>query len=306
MGKLEGLITRIQRYSIQDGPGIRSTIFMKGCPLRCLWCANPEAILTYPEIGYHRERCVRDYACMEACSSQAISVGEGESFIRIHRELCRSCESQSCLEACKAKALEKMGYWITNEELMKQIEKDMIFYENSGGGVTFSGGEPTYQLEFVKCVLKTCQRKGIHTTLDTCGYVEWDQMEEIVPFLDLILFDLKEMDSEKHKKHTGVRNETILENLRRLSSRKAPSLQVRFPFIPDINDSKDNLEEMVKFLKSVGIEELDLMPYHRLGIAKYEMLGKPYHLRNTKSPSNSRLEETKKFFQARKVKCSII
>ena len=281
-----GTVFNIQRYSIHDGPGIRTTVFLKGCPLDCWWCQNPESQLSGQEMIFWGDRCIGCGACSTICPSDAIQIKNGIPVTE--KEKCILCEK--CIEKCPALAREMIGKKLTTEEVIKEIEKDLVFYEESDGGVTFSGGEPLRQSEFLESLLICCQKKKIHTAVDTSGYISWEILNKISPKVDLFLYDLKLMDNERHKKYTGVSNELILENLKKLSS-VHNNILVRFPVIPGINDDYQNIKEIGKFLSSLKIAQVSLLPYHYIGIDKYRRLGMTYRLAGIQSPSEERLSE---------------
>ena len=281
-----GIIFNIQRYSIHDGPGIRTTVFLKGCPLNCWWCQNPESQLSGQEMLFWGVRCIGCGACSTICPSNAIQIKNGIPVTE--KEKCILCGK--CTEKCPALAREMIGKKLTTEEVTKEIEKDLVFYEESGGGVTFSGGEPLGQSEFLDSLLICCQKKKIHTAVDTSGYISWEILNKIHSKVDLFLYDLKIMDSGRHKKHTGVFNELILENLKKLSLVHR-NIFIRFPVIPGINDDSKNIKEMGVFLSSLNIAQVNLLPYHYMGIDKYRRLGRTYHLAATQPPSEERLSE---------------
>lgn len=281
-----GIIFNIQRYSIHDGPGIRTTIFLKGCPLNCWWCQNPESQSSGQEMVFWGDRCIGCRACSTICPSNAIQI---KNYIPItEKEKCILCGK--CIEKCPALAREMIGETLTTKEVIKEIEKDLIFYEESGGGVTFSGGEPLGQSEFLERLLNACREKKIHTAVDTSGYISWEILNKINPKVDLFLYDLKLMDNERHKKYTGVSNEIILENLEKLSS-VHNNIFIRFPVIPGINDDYQNIKEMGKFLSSLKIAQVNLLPYHYIGIDKYRRLGRNCKLVTTQPPSKEKLSE---------------
>jgi len=281
-----GVIFNIQRYSIHDGPGIRTTVFLKGCPLNCWWCQNPESQLSGQEMLFWGDRCIGCGACSTICPSNAIQIKKGIPVTE--KEKCILCGK--CIEKCPALAREMIGEKLATEEVIKEIEKDFVFYEESGGGVTFSGGEPLGQSEFLEGLLNGCREKKIHTAVDTSGYISWRILKKIIPKVDLFLYDLKIMDSERHKKYTGVFNEIILENLKKLSS-VHHNIFIRFPVIPGINDDSQNIKEMGEFLSSLTIAHVNLLPYHYIGIDKYRRLGRTYHLAATQPPSEEKLSE---------------
>lgn len=283
---IQGWIFDIQRYSINDGPGIRTTVFLKGCPLGCLWCDNPESQVKMPELLYLPSLCINCQRCVAACPNGATTVGTN-GLIQIDRNLCQVCGS--CVEVCLTGARVIVGELKTVEEVFQVVSKDTLFYRNSGGGMTTSGGEPTHQPEFLKALLSRCQEAGLHTALDTCGLVEWQILEEILEHVELVLFDLKHMDTEMHRNLTGVGNEIILENLERTTKHKL--VVVRVPLIPGYTDSKTNIEASGQFLSRIGASRVDVVPYHQLGVGKYERLGKKYTLRDVETISDERTEE---------------
>jgi len=281
-----GTVFNIQRYSIHDGPGIRTTVFLKGCPLDCWWCQNPESQLSGQEMIFWGDRCIGCEACSTICPSDAIQIKNGIPVTE--KEKCILCEK--CIEKCPALAREMIGKKLTTEEVIKEIEKDLVFYKESGGGVTFSGGEPLGQSEFLEGLLSGCRKKKIHTAVDTSGYISWEILNKISPKVDLFLYDLKLMDNERHKKYTGVSNEIVLKNLEKLSS-VHNNIFVRFPVIPGINDDYQNIKETGEFLSSLKIAQVSLLPYHYIGIDKYRRLGMTYRLAGIQFPSEERLSE---------------
>jgi len=281
-----GTVFNIQRYSIHDGPGIRTTVFLKGCSLNCWWCQNPESQLSGQEMIFWGDRCIGCGACSTICPSGAIQIKNGIPITE--KEKCILCGK--CIEKCPALAREMIGEKLTTEEVIKEIEKDLIFYEESGGGVTFSGGEPLGQSEFLVGLLNGCREKKIHTAVDTSGYISWEILNKISLKVDLFLYDLKLMDNKRHKKYTGVSNEIILENLEKLST-VHNNIFVRFPVIPGINDDYQNIRKMGEFLSSLKIAQVNLLPYHHIGIDKYRRLGRTYKLVTTQPPSKEKLPE---------------
>jgi pyruvate formate lyase activating enzyme len=291
--ELRGILFDIRRYSVHDGPGIRTTVFFKGCPLNCWWCHNPEGKSPEIEIFQRENRCIRCGACLDVCEAGAI-VQHNDSF-EINRQLCTLCGA--CVEECYAEARELVGKRMTVAEVLEEIERDRPFYEQSGGGVTFSGGEPLFQPTFLAALLQACRSQGIHTALDTCGYASWETLNRLRQDVDLYLYDLKLIDEERHRQFTGVSNQLILENLRRLSA-SGHSILVRFPVIPYINDDEINLRQMVEFLSSLPQKTpVDLLPYHASALHKYHGLGVAYRLRETPAPDQERLKDIKSFFE---------
>lgn len=289
-----GTIFDIKKYSINDGPGIRTTVFFSGCPLACLWCHNPESQSLEPELLYRAGRCLGCGACAEICPEGAIrmeskvsrplTVENRETFDSMitDRQKCTRC--QTCLTTCYSGARQFSGYTATVDEVMSQVVREIPFYDQSGGGVTFSGGEPLMQPEFLSALLRACRAQEIRTCVDTSGFANWKVFEQIRGNVDLFLYDLKQMDSARHREVTGVPNEPILENLRKLSAIGAKCV-VRIPLIPGINDDEQNLVASARFLASLpGLAGVELMGYHDLAQAKYEALGMEYQLVGTQAP----------------------
>ena len=298
-----GLIYNIQRYSIHDGPGIRTTVFLKGCALRCLWCQNPESIKSLPEIGYSESKCGKDYTCVKACTRKALKIVEEDQPIHIDRKICRTCKEYSCADACHNRALRIIGEYRTVEYVINQIEQDALFYRNSNGGVTLSGGEPLNQPHFTLNLLKECQERGFHTILDTSGHADWDILKEVLKFVDLVLYDIKCLNTEDHLRLTGVSNEQILQNLKSIVIETHNAVIARIPVIPGYNDSETNITETAKFLKDIGLEEVNLLPYHRLGIGKYKIVGKRYPLKEIGVPSEDHLDHIKGLIESYGLRC---
>jgi pyruvate formate lyase activating enzyme len=271
--EVTGCVFNIERFAIRDGPGIRTTVFLKGCPIRCLWCSNPESMQPHPQLFYFDNLCTRCYRCVEACPNKANTVTP-DGDIEIDRALCQSCGE--CVEACPNKARDINGKVMTVEEVLEEVKKDALFYQNSGGGITASGGEPTYQPEFLWHLFNRSQQAAIHTCMDTTGFVKTKVLQNILERTDLVLYDIKHMDPEKHKEYTGVDNSLILENARVVAA--ARPMIVRVPLIPGHNDTEENLSALVKFMKELRLNRIDLLPYHSLGKMKYARLGMEYRL----------------------------
>lgn len=291
-----GRIFDIKKYSINDGPGIRTTVFLKGCPLDCWWCHNPESKSLKAELMYRANRCTLCAECVSACPLEAIEIhphplplslrergwGEGES-ATTDRTICDNCGI--CAEVCYNGARELLGREMTVAQVMKEIERDVPFFDQSKGGVTFSGGEPLMQRKFLAEVLRACRAHDIHTVVDTSGFATWEVLDSIRGDVSLFLYDLKSMDDERHKQYTGVSNELILSNLRRLDDVGVYCV-VRIPLVPGVNDDEENLVESGKFLASLpNIVSVELMGYHEIAKGKYEALGMEYRLPGAKAPS---------------------
>lgn len=267
----QGMIYNIQRMSIQDGPGLRTTVFLKGCPLRCIWCSNPESQIVPPQMMYFENFCSGCGSCMDVCPNGAVLPKDGK-FGR-DTEKCTHCGA--CVESCPTKAREMSGKMMTVEEVMDVIRKDSLFYENSDGGVTFGGGEPTAAGQFFLDMMLAAYNEGYHITVDTCGVCPEARFDKTIELVNLFLFDCKHMDPEQHKKLTGMDNTLILRNLRAaLNSRK--EVRIRMPLMPDMNDSEENIAAMAAFLKEFGKKKVEVMPYHAFGKGKYAALGMIY------------------------------
>ncbi len=282
-----GVIFDVKRYAIHDGPGIRTTVFLKGCPLRCRWCHNPESWDAAPQPAFRAGRCVGCGRCIEACPNGAIS--RLDERVVTDPDACTACGD--CVDVCQADAREILGRQATVSELIKQIERDLIFFDTSGGGVTVSGGEPLAQPEFLGDLLGACKAREIHTALDTTCHAPWDVLESIAGAVDLFLCDLKLMDPAAHEQFTGVSNQLILDNLARLA-RLDRQIVVRIPVIPGVNDSDDNLDASGAFIRSLDRPvEVDILPYNRAVLGKLGRLTVDCDILDLAPPGPRRLEE---------------
>ncbi|HEY42181.1 MAG TPA: glycyl-radical enzyme activating protein [Dehalococcoidia bacterium] len=292
----KGVIFNIQTYSIHDGPGIRTTVFLKGCPLRCLWCQNPESQVLQPEIFFDSEKCTGCGKCVQACPNGAIEICDGHS--RTNRELCQG--SGKCAEVCPNEARNIMGKHVTAGDVFKEVAADSIFYQRSGGGVTLGGGEPLAQPQFAVSLLKLCKDAGIHTALDTCGYARWETMKRVLEYVDLVLYDFKHMDPVEHEKHTEVSNDLILDNVRKIHHDLSIPIIARVPVIPGYNDSIKNIEATSRFITaelgdSTGVH---LLPYHKLGETKYDRLERAESAISITPSSEEHMSELQKIFES--------
>lgn len=286
--KLMGMIFNIQLHSTEDGPGIRTSIFMKGCPMRCPWCHNPEGIKRLPALIWYETRCLGAGECLKVCSKQALNLMPDGMII--NRRLCDACGK--CEIACPASALEVIGKTYTVDELAAKALQDRIFYEKSGGGVTLSGGEPSMQADFSVALMTTLKREGIHVALDTCGGTGWSTLRRLVNHADLVLYDLKLMDSANHRKVTGIPLERVLDNAQRIAQAGKP-MWVRTPIIPGVNDTEENVRLTARFIKNnlPTTERYDLLAFNSTCASKYQRLGLQWKLGNKELIPQSTMEE---------------
>lgn len=274
MNRAKGIVFDIMHFSVRDGPGIRTTVFLKGCPLRCQWCHNPESQSPKPELMFRPNLCIGCLECLEACPEGAIRT-DGDVPV-VDPERCVLCAA--CTEACTADARQIAGRELSVPDVMAEVLKDRPFFEESGGGVTISGGEPLQQPDFLAALLQTCQLEGLHTALDTSGLAAWDTLKSIAPLVDLFLFDIKAVDDETHIRFTGVSNRLILENLARLS-RSGARILLRVPLIPGVNDSPQAVQALGELACGLpGLLGVELLPYHEAGVEKYRRLNRIYPL----------------------------
>jgi pyruvate formate lyase activating enzyme len=269
-GNHKGLVFNIQKFSIQDGPGIRTTVFMKGCPLSCPWCSNPEGMSREQELITNDRKCIGCMKCAEVCPVNAISFVDGMRLIDWER--CNNC--LECAEVCPSHALEAAADHMTVDEAFRVVAQDAAFYRNSGGGITVSGGEAMLQWEFAMELFEKSKDAGFHTVLDTTAHCTWEHLEKVLEYVDLILFDIKHMDPEKHKEKTGITNELILENLEKAA--KKTKVWLRIPLIPGYNDSEENLRQVAELASRIRAEKVSILPYHEYGKQKYPRLGGEY------------------------------
>jgi len=287
----KGVIFNIQRYSINDGPGIRTIVFFKGCPMRCAWCENPESIAFKPQIAFHKKKCIDCGSCQAACPKTAIDI-EREN--RFDWEKCDNCGT--CVENCFAEALEMIGREMTVYEIMDEIKRDDAFYEKSGGGVTISGGEATSQFEFLQILLKSLKAAGYHVVLETNGLIEWKKLEKIAPNIDVFYFDIKGIDTDHHRQNTNVDNAVIMKNADKLLQNNY-QVVFRIPIIPGMNDASEDIRVLDTFLGNIGAKEIHLLPYHRYGEDKIESIQSKQKYLEIPSMNRIELENIKKQFQ---------
>jgi len=311
---LEGRIFDIKKFAVHDGPGIRTTIFMKGCFLDCDWCHNPESIRPEPQLVFYGDKCISCSNCIEACQAGAKegttggalylayedgnradpeNLIEGRKVVRRY-DIDKCTLDGACVERCYPEAWFMWGRMISVGDAYKELDKDRPFYENSNGGITVSGGEPLRQHDFVGNLLHMCKEEGLHTALDTSGYSKWEKFEAVLPYTNLVLLDLKIMDSERHRQHTGVDNGLILENAAKMADLENTDIWVRVPLIPGINSDEDNIAAIAGFVRESmpgATRRVEFLPYHRLGESKFERLGRKYKLKGVEPPTKEMMEQ---------------
>jgi pyruvate formate lyase activating enzyme len=285
-----GIIFDIKKYAIHDGPGIRTTVFFKGCPLNCWWCHNPEGLDISAQVIYRKDRCIGCGECINVCPEGAIALSPSG----VITDQCKCVHCGICVETCPAEARELIGREMSVDEVLEEIKKDILFYDQSGGGVTFSGGEPLMQPDFLLGLLDACGKLDIHRTVDTTGYADPELVLRVAERTELFLYDLKHMDSEKHRRYTGVPNEQILSNLESLAKQGA-NINIRIPIIPGINSDDENIDRTGAFVSSLpGAYDVNILAYHSAAEGKYRNLGLEYPLSKILSPSKHKLEAVAK------------
>lgn len=297
----KGTVFNIQRFSVNDGPGLRTTVFLKGCPLSCHWCSNPESQNKNKQIMFNIKNCNGCHKCEEICKLEAIDFSNPN---RIDRDKCTKCGE--CAEVCYPGALVISGEEITVEEVIKELKKDSIQFRHSNGGITLSGGEPLMQPEFSLELLKACKVMGFHTAIETTAYTSKDIINNVMPYLDLVLLDIKTLNSSKHKEYIGSDNEIILENAKEIVKLNKDVI-IRVPVIPEFNADEESIYDIAMFAKTLKtVEEIHLLPYHKLGINKYECIGKEYSMKDEiDTPSDELMLKLKKVVEDLGIHCNI-
>lgn len=290
-----GEVASIKRYMVHDGPGIRSVVFLKGCPLRCVWCSSPHTWSGSKNLIYRVKKCIRCGQCIAACPEKALAAAE-DGAITVDRVRCTRCGD--CLDACPTTALVFDSSTMSVGDVMAVLERDRAFYEQSGGGITFSGGEPTAQPEFLRALLQASKAAGFHTAVETTGFVDWEVLEQLLPEIDLLLYDVKELDPSRHETLTNQRNQPILRNLERVARRKSPPLEIHVPVIPGHNDSDDFFAKLAVYLGGIGVKDISFLPFHKLGSHEYDELGIRYPLEDADSISPKRIDQIRDRFQS--------
>lgn len=292
---LSGFVLRIERSSIHDGPGLRTVLFLKGCPLRCAWCSTPESQQQAPERGYASHRCTTCGTCVRSCPQGALTTSADSGKIVTDATKCTTCFI--CVTKCPQRAIKKYGCQMTVQSAVQEIVKDEIFFFHSGGGVTISGGEPLTQPDFVAAVLRECKERGIHTAIETSFHVPFAVIEKVLPWLDVLYVDIKHAEQEQHRQWVGSENSRILDNIKKADESKHPlAIVVRIPLIPGINDTDANLSATAKFCRSLNkLKSIELLPYHRLGIETYKNLGIEYAMGELARPAQAAILERADF-----------
>ena len=307
----QGIVFNIQRFTIHDGPGLRTELFLKGCPLRCRWCSNPESWLPQIQLGVYKTKCLgknKCGACLDVCPVPDTLQFYRGKLVGIDRDKCTTC--MACYDECPSDAIKQWGKAMSVEECMKEIMRDVGYYERSGGGVTVSGGDPLVQADFVAELFKACKENGIQTCLESTFHCPWSEAEKVLPYTDIVISDIKHMDSALHKQYTGVGNERVLENLKKLAEENR-ELILRIPVIPGVNDDMENIAATADFILNElngRIRTLQLLSFMRLGEEKYTSLGMPYEMKDVKMNRRSfqkHVNELADYFNSRGIHCLV-
>lgn len=309
MQEVKGLIFDVQSYSVHDGPGCRTVFFMMGCPLRCEWCANPEGWETRQRIMYRISKCICGKQgcdrCQRACSQQAIIVDNGQGTVTIDWSKCKTCGTMECVNACLQEALALCGKWFTVPDILKVVNRDRQYWGRDGG-VTFSGGDPLTQHEFLTTVLKRCQEAYIHTTVETSGFFSEKVFAGVMKYVDFAFVDIKHMDPDKHREQTCVNNQPVLSNIKLLASDQWKGrLVIRIPIIPGYNDDDANITATAAYVNSIGLEEINILPFHRLGDSKWRQCGMVYPYRDAEPVPEEKMRHIQRLIQSQGITCYV-
>lgn len=302
-----GIVLNIQRNQIHDGPGIRTIVFLKGCPLRCVWCSNPESQRVKSDLFFYRSKCTLCGKCIEVCRHNASKIVNGTMVI--DREICSNCDSiKKCADTCPNSARQICGEEKSVNEIVREVEKDRPYYFISGGGVTIGGGEPFSQPEFTLNLLQRCRQKGFHTAIETTGHCRWPDLEKVLSYTDWIFYDLKLMDDLEHKKYTGISNNIILANARKLSEvidSRQTHLTIRIPIIPGYTDAPGNIVGITRYVRDnvSAATEIEILSYHSYGLGKYEALGRKYNLSITKPLPEEKMLQIRDLIETYGIRC---
>jgi pyruvate formate lyase activating enzyme len=298
------LIFDIQDLCVQDGPGIRTTIFFKGCPLKCLWCSNPEGQNIYPELFHSTALCKKSHKCVTTCPYNAASI-TASGYPEFNRNICKKCNSKDCVSTCYHDALKVMGQSYTVDEIIEKVKPNIPFFRNSNGGITLSGGEPFQQHEFTEKLVSNCNKNGISVGVETCGYFNWSDVSSYIDNFEFIYFDLKTLDEETHKKATGKSNKKILSNLKKLSVDSSNKIIISIPVIPGVNDNESEIKNIAGYCKELNLKKIRLLPYHNYGSEKYSALGMNYQMPAAKEITTDILEAFKSLILSYGFECWI-
>ena len=297
---MKATIFNIQKFSIHDGPGIRTTVFFKGCPLKCKWCHNPESQSFKKQMLYDKDKCTLCGKCVEVCPQKAITIENNVLITDMNK--CNFCGE--CVIYCIAGARQIAGKEYSVDEVFNEVMKDRVFYKHSKGGVTVSGGEPLMQVDFVEELLKKLKAENIHTAVDTCGAVNFENLKRVAPYTDVFLYDLKLLDDEKHKYFTGVSNQLILDNLKKLSQIHS-NINLRMPIIEGVNAEEEYIEKVLETIENLNIKKVNLLPYHDIAKHKYKKLNMDYEYEKMKKPTDEKMKHFKEMFESKNYKVKI-
>lgn len=302
--ELRGLVFDVQGHSVHDGPGTRTTVFMNGCPLSCIWCCNPEGLFHAPVMMYKESKCVKCGKCIKACPYGAITVVDDQ--LKHNRNICDKCTTHECVDACLKEATDMSGKFYTIPEMMKIFTRDRQFW-GSRGGVTFSGGEPLMQKDFMLPLIQECKKAYIHVAIETTSCLATEYFMNVMNYIDWVFTDIKHMDSEMHKEITGVENELILKNIRMLAEKEdwEGFMVPRIPIIPNVNDSEENIRATAKFVKEIDLEVINILPFHRLGESKYRQVGQVYKFAEQVPPTQESMARTKSIIEEEGLVCFV-